>query len=376
MRLLTLAIMVLSSSLASAETLVYFGTYTNRKNESTEGIYVSKLDESSGYLSDPKLAAKVENPSFVAIHPNGKFLYAASEVFDGGRQNRGVQAFSIEDDGTLTKLNERSSNGLGACHVTVDPTGQCVIVSNYGGGSCASFPTGDDGSLGEAGSFHQHEGSSVNEKRQKGPHAHSANINAAGMQAFVCDLGLDKVLMYDLDAKAGKLTPSKQPFVETPPGGGPRHFSLHPSERFAYACLEMTSQVSQLIYDAANKTMTLGQTVSSVPPGYTDPGNSTAECLVHPTGKFLYVSNRGHNSIAVFTIDDETGELTRVENESTQGEVPRGFGIAPSGKFLIAGNQNSANVVSFRIDQETGELSPTGHGLTLGSAVNVRFLKR
>lgn len=377
MRLLLLLFLALTSSAANAETLVYFGTYT-RGSSTSEGIYVSTLDTATGFLSPPKLAAKVANPSFVAVHPNGAALYSVSEIADfDGKKVGGVTAFSIGDDGTLTKLNDQPSGGTGPCHVTVDPTGQTLIVANYGGGSCSSYPIKKDGSLGEAASFHQHTGGSgVVKKRQSGPHAHSANVNQDGTQAFVADLGLDQIVMYDLDAAAGTLTPSEQPFVATAPGGGPRHFCFHPSFQVAYTNLELTSQVSLLRYSAKNKTLEVAQTVSTLPADFKGAKNSTAECLVHPNGKFVYVSNRGHNSIAVFAIDQETAELTLVENESTQGEIPRGFGIDPSGSYLVVGNQNSDNVVSLKIDPQTGQLSPTGHGLTVGTPVNVRFVTR
>lgn len=372
--MLSISPLLLSS--AAAETLAYFGTYTRGKSTS-EGIYVAKFDETNGYLSDPQLAAEATNPSFVAIHPDGTTLYSVSEIADGDKKTGGVTAFSIKEDGTLKKLNNRPSGGAGPCHVAVDPTGQCVVIANYGGGSCASFPLNKDGSLGEQGSFHQHEGGSgVDERRQAGPHAHSVNINADGTQAFVADLGLDQILMYDLDAKAGKMKPSKQSSVETAPGGGPRHFCFHPSYRVAYTNLELSSQVSLLTYNEKDGTMTSGQTVSTLPANSRQLKNSTAECLVHPSGRYLYVSNRGHNSIAAFAIDPQSARLSFIENESTQGEIPRGFGISPSGRYVVVGNQNSGNVVSLAVDAETGALSATGHGISIDAAVNVRFLTR
>lgn len=378
MRPVLLAVMFLTSTAAFADTLVYFGTYTKGKNATSEGVYVSTLDENSGYLSAPKLAAKLTNPSFVAIHPNGKFLYAVSEVFTDGGKTGGVVAFSINEDGTLTKLNEQSTGGAGACHVAVDPTGKCVAAANYGGESCASFPVNDDGSLGKRASFHQHtEGSGVVERRQKDPHAHSVNFNADGTQAFVADLGKDQIVIYNVDTATGTMKPAQQPHVSLKAGGGPRHFSFHPTHQWAYSNLEISSELTALHYNAADKTMEPLQVVSTLPANAEGRDkNSTAECLVHPSGRFVYVSNRGHNSIAVFAIDAQSGLVTHVENESTQGEIPRGFGIDPTGKYLIVGNQNSANVVSLKIDEQTGALSPTGHGLTIGSPVNVRFLQR
>jgi 6-phosphogluconolactonase len=360
-------------SVARAETFVYIGTYTEGDSNS-EGIYVSRLDETSGELTEPVLAATVLNPSFVAIHPNGRWLYAVSEVFDDRPETIGLLAFEIADDGRLRKLNEKPSGGSAACHVAVDPSGRCVGVANYGSGSCALFPIRDDGSLGEVGSFHQHVGGSgVNRDRQEGPHAHSLNFNRDGTQAFVADLGKDQVLMFDVNAKQGTMIPSTQSFVQTAAGGGPRHFSFHPSFEFAFANLEMTSQVTVLRYRAQDKTLEAGSVVDTIPSSARDTGNSTAECLAHPNGKFVYVSNRGHNSIAGFAFDASKGSLKLIGNTPTQGEIPRGFGIDPTGRFLIAGNQTTGNVVTFRIDPDTGSLNPTGHFIKVDAAVNVRF---
>lgn len=366
----------ISPAVALAETLVYIGTYTEN-DSSSEGIYVCKLDDASGVLSDPVLAAAVVNPSFVAIHPSRPLLYAVSEVFSDDPSVMGVMAFAIDERGGLRKLNERPSGGSAACHIAVDPTGQCVGVANYGGGSCASFPIQADGSLGELGSFHQHVGgSSVNPNRQREPHAHSINFNGDGTQAFVADLGKDQILMYDVDASRGKLTPSAQPFVALPPGGGPRHFCFDPIFKTAFSNLEMTSKVVKLDYDAQQRTLAAGPVLDAIPAAASSNGNSTAECLVHPSGKFVYVSNRGHNSIAGFSFDAASGEFTSIGNTSTQGEIPRGFGIDPSGRYLIAGNQRTGNVVTFRIDSESGKLTPTGNAIEVDAAVNVRFLVR
>lgn len=375
MRIAASLFLSISATICSAETLVYFGTYT-RGNSASEGIYVSTLDQSTGELSEPKLAAKANSPSFVAIHPNGKSLYAVSEAGPGSDKPIGVIAFSILPDGTLKKLNERSSGGAGACHVSVDPQGQCVGVANYTGGSCATFPVNEDGSLGDMGSFHQHVGSSVDLRRQKGPRAHSINFSADSSQAFVADLGLDQILIYDVDPKKGTMTPAKQGFLKTPAGGGPRHFSFSPSGNVAATNLEITSKVALLRYDPTAKTLSLGPVLSTLPDGVTVKNNSTAECLIHPDGKTAYVSNRGHNSIAVFRIDSASGDITASGHQSTQGEIPRGFGIDPSGNFIVVANQKSGNIVSLRIDPDTGMLSPTGSEIKVGMPVNVRFLER
>lgn len=374
MRLTALLMLFLCPGVAAAKTWVYVGTYTGG---SSEGIYVSVLDETTGALSDPVLAAKVENPSFVALHPDKPVLYAVSEISSGGPDSVGLLAYSIAEDGTLTELNSRSTGGAAACHLAVDSSGRCVGVANYSGGSSAIFPIRSDGSIGELGSFHQHTGGSgANPRRQNAPHAHSLNFNRDGTQAFVADLGKDQVLMFDVDAAAGTMKPSAQPFAALPLGGGPRHFCFHPSFKYAFSNLEMTSRVAVLRYDSESGTLKLDRAYGTIPESARDSGNSTAECLVHPSGRFVYVSNRGHNSIAVFRFDSATGQLTPLGNTSTQGEIPRGFGIDPSGKFLIAGNQRTGNVVSFRIDSETGKLTPTGHQIKVDAAVNVRYFVR
>ncbi|QDV42642.1 6-phosphogluconolactonase [Stieleria neptunia] len=375
MRLAALLYLLLAGTMCSAETLVYFGTYT-RGNAASEGIYVATLDEATGALSQPRLAAKADNPSFVAIAPGGKTLYAVSETPWTDDDSVGIVAYSIGDDGTLKQLNQRSTRGGAACHVAVHPSGKSLGVANYSGGSCASFPINDDGSLGEIASFHQHVGSSVNPRRQQEAHAHSINYNADGTQAFVADLGMDQIVIYDVDSESGKLAPSQQRSLKMPAGGGPRHFCFTPAGKIALANLELTSDVALLRYDDAARSLSMLEVASTLPGGQAVPGNSTAECLVHPNGRTAYVSNRGHNSIAVFRIDASNADIQWIENEPTQGEIPRGFGIDPSGKFVVVANQNSDNVVSLQIDPETGSLSPTGSEITVGTPVNVRFLKR
>ena len=372
MRTLVLLAMLVIPTVAIADTHAYIGTYTQA--DGSDGIYVAQLDEATGELSAPILAAKMENPSFLAIHPTRPLLYAVSEIGDSGEDAVGIVAFGIQPNGTLKRLNERSTRGAAACHVSVDPTGRCVAVANYTGGSCISYPIQSDGSLGEAASFHQHVGGSGgNPQRQAGPHAHSINFNSDGTQAFVADLGKDQVLLFDVDAERGQLTPSKQAFLQLPVGSGPRHFSLHPEGKHAFTNLEMSSQVAELHYDSTEGTLTLGDIWSTLPVESQQSGNSTAECLVHPNGRFLYVSNRGHNSIAAYAIDAQDGGLTPLGNTSTEGKIPRGFGIDPSGQFLIVGNQHSGNVVTLKIEPQTGKLSSTGHSIDVVTPVNVRF---
>lgn len=371
--LFTVLLLCLNSTVHS-QTWAYIGTYTRGESE---GIYRSTLNMGTGMLSEPVLAAETKDPSFVVLHPSGDYLYSVSEIAAvDGKKTGAVSAFAINADGSLTLLNQQPSGGGHPCHVALDSEGKCLLVANYTGGNCSSYPIRDDGTLGTAGSTMQHEGSSVDPRRQKGPHAHSINVDPADRRAFCADLGLDKILIYDLDPKLGTMKPAKQPYLKTPPGGGPRHLSFHPNGKFAFSNLEMTLKVAAISYDVETGAMELLKTYPTVEEGTPQQGNSTAETLVHPNGKFLYVSNRGPNSIAVFAINESTGELTPVERESTGGEIPRGFGIDPTGQFLVVGNQRSHNVIVLKIDKKTGALEPTGSEIKVDSPVNVRFLVR
>lgn len=372
-----LSLFLSSLSPAAADTSspwVYFGTYTNEKTGS-EGIYVSRFDTEKGTLSEPRLVAEMINPTFLAIPPNGRFLYAVSEVartadIPGGT----VSAFAINPDtGDLTLLNEQMSGGAGPCHISVDPSGRCVLVANYGGGSCAALPLAENGTLLPAGDVIEHEGSSVNPKRQKAPHAHSANPSPDGKYAFVADLGTDRIEIYALDARQGGLDPHHS--KEVAPGSGPRHFTFHPSGKFAWVINELTRMITGYRYDPEEGLLTEIETLSTIPAAERDqPGQSTAEIQVHPNGRFLYGSNRGHDTIAVFQIDEADGTLNFLEVEPIQGKTPRNFGIDPTGQFLLAAGQNSHNVRVFRIDPESGALEDTGHEINVGAPVCVRFV--
>jgi 6-phosphogluconolactonase len=323
------------------------------------------------------LAGQVVNPSFLAIHPNRRFLYAIGEVgqFAGGKGGA-VSAFAVDpESGKLTLLNQKSSRGPGPCHVVIDKSGANVLVANYGGGSVACLPIGEDGRLGDATSFIQHKGSSVNRQRQEGPHAHSINLDPANRFAFAPDLGLDKIMIYRLDAAGHLLTPNDPPAATVAPGSGPRHFDFHPNGRFAYAINELASTITAFEYDAERGTLQTIQTVTTLPEGF-EGKSFTADVHVHPSGKFVYGSNRGHDSIAIFAVDSATGKLTPIGCESTQGKTPRNFGIDPTGAYLLAANQDTDNVVVLRIDAATGKLEPTGQSIRVPMPVCVKFLVR
>ncbi|MBM4040846.1 MAG: lactonase family protein [Planctomycetes bacterium] len=353
---------------------VYIGTYTWKESK---GIYLMELDLATGKLSAPELAAEATNPTFLAIHPSRRFLYAVGEIGKfQGRSTGSVSAFAIAPDtGKLTPLNSQPSGGTGPCHVTVDKQGKNLLVANYSGGSVAVLPIAEDGSLKEPSCTIQHKGTGPNKSRQEGPHAHSINLDPAGRFAFAADLGLDKLLIYRFDPAKGTLTPNDPPFASVAPGAGPRHFAFHPNGRFAYAINEMGMTVTAFAYDAERGTLKELQTVRTLPEGReTTPADSTAEVVVHPSGKFLYGSNRGHDSIAIFALDPETGKLTPAGHEPTQGKAPRNFAIEPSGTWLLAANQNSASVVVFRIDPKTGALTPAGVKADIPAPVCVRFV--
>jgi 6-phosphogluconolactonase len=352
---------------------VYVGTYTHG---ASQGIYLCRLDLGTGALTSPELAAEVQNPSFVAIHPSRHFLYAAGELGDfRGKQAGAVSAFAIDPaTGRLKLLNQQPSGGGGPCHLVVDAAGKNVLVANYGGGSVAVLPLQKDGRLSEPSCVIQHQGSGPDRQRQQGPHAHSINLDAANHFAFAADLGLDKVLIYRFDANQGTLAPNEPPLAAVAPGAGPRHFAFHPSGKFAYVINEMHSTVTAFAYDRdAGKLQSL-QTITTLPADFRG-SNTTAEVQVHPSGKFLYGSNRGHHSLAVFAIDQATGKLTSVEQQSTQGKTPRNFGIDPTGKFLLAANMDSNTIVVFRIDPATGVLTPAGHQIDVPIPVCVKMLQ-
>lgn len=369
--MLALAVLAPELLAKSAQYWVYVGTYTGAKSK---GIYAFRFDSQNGQAGEPMLAAEVANPSFLALAPNGRTLCAVGELGSfQGKKTGAVSAFAINRaTGQLTLLNQVPSGGPGPCHVTFDATGRWALVANYSGGSVASFPVRTDGSLGDAVSFHQHQGASVNPRRQEGPHAHGATLDPANRLLVVPDLGLDKLMLYDFDAATGKLTPHEPPFVSTQPGSGPRHFVFSPDGRHGYAINEMASTITAYAYNRkAGSFKELG-TASTLPEDFRGE-STTAEIEVHPTGKFVYGSNRGHDSIAVFARNGRLGTLKGLEHVPTQGAVPRSFAVDPSGKWLWVANQNSDNLVLFRIDPQQGTLQPTGTQVKVGAPVCVKY---
>jgi 6-phosphogluconolactonase len=357
----------------SDQLAVYVGTYTGG---SSKGIYLFHLNPATGALQTAGLAAAVPNPSFLAMHPNRQFVYAVSEIgnFAGGKTGA-VSALAIDrKTGKLALLNQQASRGTGPCHLVVDRSGRHVLVANYGSGSVACLPIEDNGRLGAATCAIQHEGSSVNPRRQQGPHAHCVQLDAANRFAFVADLGLDKILVYRFDATRGELAANDPPSAGVAAGAGPRHFVFHPGGRYAYVINELSSTVTAFEYDSNRGVLKPLQTISTLPEGFQGE-NTAAEVQVHPSGRFLYGSNRGHDSIAIFAIDVPTGRLRYVGNESTGGKTPRNFALDPTGTYLLAANQATDNIVVFRIDAETGQLHATGRSASVPSPVCVEIMR-
>ena len=356
----------------STQLRVYVGTYTG---PTSKGIYLLDLDPVAATLTPRGVVAETLNPSFLAIHPNRKFLYAANEVGRfGGQPTGSVSAFAIDPStGKLSALNQQPSGGADPCYVTVDPSGKFLLTANYSGGSLEVLPIEPDGRLGAPTSLVQHRGSSVDKGRQGAPHAHSIDVASSGKLAVAADLGLDKLMVYRFDPVQGTLTPNPTPHAGVAVGSGPRHLAFHPDGKHAYAINEMACTVTAFDFDPVQGKLAEVQSLTSRGAGG-KPGNSTAEILVHPSGKFVYGSNRGDDTLAIYSVDPTSGQLTTVGHQATGGKTPRNFGIDPTGRFLIAANQNSDSVVLFRINAQSGLLTQVGGPVAVPSPVCIKFL--
>jgi 6-phosphogluconolactonase len=355
----------------AGELLVYVGTYTTGKSE---GIYLYRFDLSSGELKHVTSTSRVVNPSFLTLAPSRRYLYSVNEVQEfAGKKSGAVSAFAVDQrTGALRLLNQQPSLGADPCYVDVDAGGRFVLVANYTGGNVTVFPVQRDGSLGEPTDMKQGRGSSVNKERQEGPHAHCIVLDPTNRFAYSCDLGTDKIMIFRFDAGNGKLVPGETPWVQVKPGAGPRHLAFYPNGRYVFVLNEMHSTVTAFTRDPEKGSLQELQTLTTLPKDFTG-ANTSADIHLSPNGRFLYCSNRGHDSIAVFTVDPRNGALTSVGNESTRGMTPRNFAIDPTGTFLLVANQKSDNIVVFRIDQRTGRLSSTAHTVEVPSPVCLKF---
>lgn len=357
----------MAATVQAGEIRFYLGA--NTRKAPGQGIQTGTLDSETGRLGPVKLATVANNPGFVAIPPGGKNVYAAIEA-DGG----GVAAYAVQPDASLRLLNTQPTNGIGTCHVWLDSAGKHLFSADYTSGTIACFPVQPDGSLGEKSAFLKLEGSGPDPKRQTSPHAHGIYTSADDKFVYVCDLGTDKVWSYHFDPAKGTLTPTNPPAGLTPPGSGPRHLALHPNGRFAYANNEMGLSVTAFARDPQAGLLTAMQTLPTLPEGTSTEKVSTSEILCHPGGKWLYVSNRRADTIAVYAIGED-GRLTYLQNAPAEVKIPRGMGIDPTGKWLMAGGQDDNRISVLKIDQETGKLSATGNTAEVWAPVCVEFVK-
>ncbi|MEY2877758.1 MAG: 6-phosphogluconolactonase, partial [Verrucomicrobiota bacterium] len=362
----------------ATDTLVYVGTYTGPKSK---GIYAFKLTTAHTAagavpaLVPLGLAAESPSPAFLAVDTKRRLVFASNEIDNfNGERTGSVSAFAVDPaTGKLNFLNSVSSGGPGPCHLALDATGKNLVVANYSGGSTAVLRVGADGRLGALTARIQHVGKSVHPQRQEAPHAHCATLAPDNRFALICDLGLDQVLVYRLDAERGTLTPAATPFARLAPGAGPRHLAFRPDGKFAYVINELASTVTTFAYDAASGRLTEVATVSTLPAAYAGK-STTAEIAVHPSGKFLYGSNRGHDTLALFAIDATSGRLTATGHEEIGGKIPRHFALDAAGKIAITENQNSDTMVVHRIDPANGKFLPLGQSVAVPSPVCAVFL--
>lgn len=345
--------------------MFYVGTYTGGLSE---GIYLIDMDSETGALSSRGLMAKTPNPSFLAISQNRKYLYAVSE------EGRGtVGSYAVQADGTLKPVNIRSTDGSYPCHISMAQAGKFVLVANYGSGNVAALPVNGDGSLGEICAEAQHEGTGPNKQRQEGPHAHSFTQVPDGRSALACDLGTDSLYAYRLDGRNNLPDFRRSKRIAIAPGSGPRHLDFNRANSMVYVINELASTITTIELDVRTGEGATRQTVPTLPHDFTG-DSTTADIHVHPSNKFVYGSNRGHDSIAAFAIGRD-GRLSRIEIVPTGGKTPRNFCIDPSGRFLVVGNQDSDSIASFRIDQETGKLTPTGSTVQVGKPVCIKYYR-
>jgi len=350
---------------------IYIGTYTTRYAGTAEGIYAATFDSETGALSNVRRATCAVDPSFVAIHPTRRFLYAVGEVVGGGKQQGGINAYAIESDG-LRLLNGQPTGDKGPCHLLVDKEGKYVLGTVYEAGKVYSFPIEADGSLGVQACCVQHEGSSVNTARQDAAHPHSINLDAQNRFAFVCDLGIDRTVIYRFDSETGKLTPGEPSGVSAAPGAGPRHFAFHPTGRFAYVINELNETVSAYAYDSDSGLLEERQTISTLPENFKEV-SWCADIHVGPAGNYVYGSNRGHDSIVQYKVNPEDGSLTLAAWESTQGQWPRNFAIDPTGRYILVANQKTNTIASLRIEPRSGTLEASGEVVSVPSPVCIAF---
>ena len=357
----------------SSNPFLYVGTYTGGNSG---GIYTCRFDTATGKLEPIGVKEGVENPSYLAIDAKRLRLYAVNEVSDfNGQPGGSVSAFAIHAaSGELSLINQQYSHGGAPCYLTLNDEGRYLYVVNYSGGNVIAFPIQEDGAVGEAADIATHSGRSLNPERQDYPHPHSIVLDPANNYAFVPDLGIDKVMQYVIDRNSGQLSPSQSPWVDIKPGSGPRHMLFHPSGKYAYIINELSSTISVCTYDPQQGALRVFQTIPTVPEGYAGE-NTAAGIHLTPSGKVLFGSNRGHDSVACYAVDQETGALSVSDFVHTQGRTPRGFTVDTSGTFLLVANQDSDSIVTFSVDEGNGTLVPKGQPVRIPSPVCLKMVR-
>ncbi|WP_234735741.1 lactonase family protein [Tellurirhabdus bombi] len=367
--LIFVSLFMINAAQGQSKEIIYVGTYSVR---GSEGVYVFEFDRSKGTLQPLQTIASAKSPSFLAIHPSQKFLYSVNE---GAPESGGVSSFSIDPKtGKLTLMNQESSRGKGPCHISIDQTGKLAFVSNYGGGRFTVLPIASDGKLETATDSLSYTGSGPNTKRQEKPHIHSATVSPDNRFVYVADLGTDRLYIYEIDQAGKTVKPASTPYATVSPGSGPRHMTFHPNGKYVYLVEEMTSSVAVFTRDAKTGALTLIQdNVKSLPSSFTGDNNTSADIHTDPAGRFLFMSNRGHNALAIFSIAKD-GKLTLVGDQSSGGKTPRNFLVDPKGEYVFAANQDTDNIVVYKMDSKTGKLTPTGTEVKVPAPVCVKLM--
>jgi 6-phosphogluconolactonase len=363
LRIALLLFLLLAHRAAAGVVPFYVGTFTD--HTASKGIYLCSLDTGTGILGPCTLAAAAKNPNFLTLSPDHQYLFAALA--------KTVGSFKLRADGKLIALNAQPSGGTVPCHVSVDATGRHLFVANYDGGNIAGFNVGADGLIGERTALKKFSGSGPNVSRQNKPYAHSIYVSPENTVVYCCDLGTDNVRIFRFDSSDGGLAPASPPAAKVPPGSGPRHLVFHPGGKFIYVSNEMGNSVSVFARDAGSGALTALETVSTMPEGAPKKGVTTAEILCHPTGKWLYVSNRGIDTISVFKIADD-GRLTLIQSTSSVAKFPRSIALDPTGHWLISAGQNDNRIAVLKVDQDTGQLTPMDQSAAIPAPVCVLFV--
>jgi len=358
------------ASAAAQPATLWIGTTTPRDGQS-KGIYRATFDPGTGSLSQPTLAAEIAAPGFLTLHPDGRRLYSVCQLPDGG----GVAAFEVSADATsLRLLNTQPIGDGGAAHLALDRTGRCLFTAQYGGGSVAAFPLNADGRIEPRSALIEHEGAGPDQRRQRGPHPHWTGVGPGNRFLFVPDLGIDRVMLYRFDPAAATL--QSHGSGQCPPGSGPRHMKFHPGGKFAYVLNELHLSITAFRFDGQAGTLEPIQTITTLPEPLRETPCSASEIRIHPSGRFVYAANRGHDSIAAFRIDGDSGKLTFVELEAVRGSWPRNFNLDPTGRFLLAAGRNSNTIAVFHIDADTGRLIFTGKSVNCPTPICIEFQPR